>query len=139
MVRDQRDGDALAARDSGRSRGYLEVETPVLQTVHGGAAARPFHTHLNAFDQQMSLRIATRALPQASIVGGVDRVYEIGRTSATRASTRRTAPEFTMLEAYEAYGDYHTMAELDRSTHSGLRPTAGLRTPRHRRRHRRST
>jgi lysyl-tRNA synthetase class 2 len=97
------------------SRGYLEVETPVLQTVHGGAAARPFHTHLNAFDQPMSLRIALELPLKRCIVGGIDKVFEIGRIFRNEGVDSTHSPEFTMLEAYQAYGDYHTMAELTRS------------------------
>lgn len=97
------------------TRGYVEVETPVLQTVHGGAAARPFQTHLNAFDQQMSLRIATELYLKRLIVGGVERVYEIGPTFRNEGVDSSHSPEFTMLEAYEAYGDFDTMADLVRN------------------------
>jgi len=99
-------------RETLHKRGYIEVETPILQTVHGGAAARPFHTHLNAFDLDMSLRIATELYLKRCIVGGIDRVYEIGRTFRNEGVDSTHSPEFTMLEAYEAYGDYDTMAEL---------------------------
>jgi len=95
-------------------RGFVEVETPVLQTVHGGAAARPFHTHLNAFDQNMSLRIALELYLKRAIVGGIDRVYEIGRIFRNEGVDSTHSPEFTMLEAYEAYGDYNSVAELTR-------------------------
>jgi lysyl-tRNA synthetase class 2 len=95
--------------------GYLEVETPVLQSVHGGAAARPFHTHLNAFDMPMSLRIALELPLKKCIVGGIEKVFEIGRTFRNEGVDSTHSPEFTMLEAYEAYGDYHTMAELTRA------------------------
>ena len=94
------------------ARGYLEVETPVLQTVHGGAAARPFHTHLNAFDLPMSLRIALELPLKRCIVGGIDKVFEIGRIFRNEGVDSTHSPEFTMLESYQAYGDYHTMAEL---------------------------
>jgi lysyl-tRNA synthetase class 2 len=93
---------------------YLEVETPILQVVHGGAAARPFHTHLNAFDLDMSLRIATELYLKRCIVGGIERVYEIGPTFRNEGVDSSHSPEFTMLEAYQAYGDYDTMAELTR-------------------------
>jgi lysyl-tRNA synthetase class 2 len=96
-------------------RGYLEVETPILQTVHGGAAARPFHTHLNAFDLPMSLRIALELWLKRLVVGGVERVYEIGRIFRNEGIDRTHSAEFTMLEAYQAYGDYDTMAELTRT------------------------
>jgi lysyl-tRNA synthetase class 2 len=96
-------------------RGYLEVETPMLQQLHGGAAARPFATHLNAFDLPMSLRIALELWLKRLVVGGIERVYEIGRTFRNEGVDTTHSPEFTMLEAYEAYGDYDTMAELTRS------------------------
>jgi lysyl-tRNA synthetase class 2 len=96
-------------------RGYLEVETPVLQAIHGGAAARPFHTHLNAFDMPMSLRIALELPLKRCIVGGFDKVFEIGRNFRNEGIDSTHSAEFTMLEAYEAYGDYHTMAELTKA------------------------
>jgi lysyl-tRNA synthetase, class II len=94
--------------------GFLEVETPLLQPLHGGAAARPFRTHLNAFDQPMYLRIAIELYLKRLIVGGLDRVYEIGRNFRNEGVDATHSPEFTMLEVYEAYGDYGTMAELTR-------------------------
>jgi lysyl-tRNA synthetase class 2 len=94
--------------------GYVEVETPVLQVVHGGAAARPFHTHLNAFDLDMSLRIATELYLKRCIVGGIEKVYEIGPAFRNEGVDSTHSPEYTLLEAYEAYGDYDTMAELTR-------------------------
>ncbi|HVW82042.1 MAG TPA: lysine--tRNA ligase [Mycobacteriales bacterium] len=97
------------------SRGYVEVETPILQTLHGGAAARPFETHLNAFDLPMYLRIALELWLKRLVVGGVERVYEIGRIFRNEGVDTTHSPEFTMLEAYEAYGDYGTMAELTRA------------------------
>ena len=102
-------------RETLHGRGYLEVETPILQTVHGGAAARPFHTHLNAFDLDMSLRIATELYLKRCVVGGISKVYEIGRTFRNEGVDSTHSPEFTMLEAYQAYGDYTTMAELTRA------------------------
>ena len=95
-------------------RGYAEAETGVLQVTNGGAAARPFTTHLNAFDQAMYLRIALELPLKRLVVGGIDRVYEIGRTFRNEGIDTTHNPEFTMLEAYEAYGDYDTMAELTR-------------------------
>jgi lysyl-tRNA synthetase, class II len=96
-------------------RGYVEVETPILQSVHGGAAARPFRTHLNAFDLPMSLRIATELYLKRCIVGGIERVYELGRSFRNEGIDSAHSPEYTQLEAYEAYGDYHTMADLTRA------------------------
>jgi lysyl-tRNA synthetase class 2 len=95
--------------------GYIEVETPVLQVVHGGAAARPFHTHLNAFDLEMSLRIATELYLKRCIVGGIEKVYEIGPAFRNEGVDSSHSPEYTLLEAYESYGDYDTMAALTRS------------------------
>ncbi len=97
------------------NRGYVEVETPILQLTNGGAAARPFRTHLNAFDQDMLLRIALELDLKKAMIGGVDRVYEIGRTFRNEGLDSTHAAEFSMLEAYEAYGDIGTMKELVRS------------------------
>jgi len=96
------------------SHGFLEVETPVLQPLHGGAAARPFATHLNAFDQPMYLRIAIELYLKRLVVGGLENVYEIGKTFRNEGVDSTHSPEFTMLEAYQAYGDYDTMAALTR-------------------------
>ena len=109
-----RDAVLGALRDCLRRRGYLEVETPVLQSVHGGAAARPFHTHLNAFDMDVYLRIALELYLKRLIVGGIERVFEIGRIFRNEGIDATHIAEFTMLEAYEAYGDYDTMADLTR-------------------------
>lgn len=97
------------------ARGYVEAETPVLQVLHGGAAARPFRTHLNAFDLPMYLRIALELHLKRLVVGGIERVYEIGRIFRNEGVDSTHSPEFTMLEAYEAYGDYDTMADLTRA------------------------
>jgi lysyl-tRNA synthetase class 2 len=96
-------------------RGYVEVETPILQLTNGGAAARPFRTHLNALDQEMLLRIALELDLKKAMIGGVDRVYEIGRTFRNEGLDSTHAAEFSMLEAYEAYGDINTMKDLVRS------------------------
>ena len=93
-------------------RGFIEVETPILQLTNGGAAARPFRTHLNALDQEMLLRIALELDLKRAMIGGVDRVYEIGRTFRNEGLASTHAAEFSMLEAYEAYGDQHTMMAL---------------------------
>jgi lysyl-tRNA synthetase class 2 len=103
-----------SVRETMHARGYLEVETPILQVVHGGAAARPFETHLNAFDLNMSLRIATELFLKRCIVGGIDKVYEMGQSFRNEGVDSTHSPEFMELEAYEAYGDYDTMAELTR-------------------------
>jgi lysyl-tRNA synthetase class 2 len=93
-------------------RRFIEVETPILQLTNGGAAARPFRTHLNALDQEMLLRIALELDLKRAMIGGVDRVYEIGRTFRNEGLDSTHAAEFSMLEAYEAYGDQHTMIAL---------------------------
>ncbi len=96
-------------------RGFIEVETPILQLTNGGAAARPFRTHLNAFDQPMLLRIAIELELKKAMIGGVDRVYEIGRIFRNEGLDSTHAAEFSMLEAYEAYGDIESMKELTRT------------------------
>ncbi len=102
-------------RESLEAQGYLEVEGPVLQTLHGGAAARPFITHLNAFDIDMYLRIALELHLKRVMVGGADRVYEIGRVFRNEGVDSSHSPEFTMLEAYQSWGDQFTIAETLRS------------------------
>jgi lysyl-tRNA synthetase, class II len=101
-----------AVRRTLEDQGYLEIETPVLQLIHGGAKARPFRTHINAFDQEMVLRIALELNLKKAVVGGVDQVFEIGRIFRNEGVDSTHSPEFTMLEVYQAYGDQHTMAEL---------------------------
>lgn len=101
-------------RETFHQRGFIEVETPVLQSVHGGAAARPFRTHVNALDVEMSLRIATELHLKRCVVGGVDKVYEIGRIFRNEGIDSTHSPEFTMLETYEAYGSGATMRALTR-------------------------
>jgi lysyl-tRNA synthetase class 2 len=94
------------------SRGYVEVETPTLLSQAGGAAARPFSTHHNALDQDMVLRIATELPLKKLVIGGLDRVYEIGRIFRNEGIDTRHNPEFTTIELYEAYSDYEGMAAL---------------------------
>lgn len=98
-------------RETLHSHQYVEVETPILQLVHGGATARPFETHVNAFDQKMTLRIALELYLKRAVVGGIDRVYEIGRIFRNEGVDSTHSPEFTMLECYEAYADQFVMAE----------------------------
>jgi lysyl-tRNA synthetase, class II len=93
-------------------RGYLEIETPVLQVEAGGADARPFVTHHNALDLELYLRIATELHLKRLIVGGFERVYEIGRIFRNEGISTRHNPEFTMLEFYCAYGDYNEMMDF---------------------------
>lgn len=92
--------------------GYVEFEGPILQTVAGGANARPFTTYHNALDMPMKLRISLELYLKRMLVGGVERVYEMGRNFRNESPDRDHNPEFTMLEAYRAYGDYHTMMDL---------------------------
>lgn len=94
------------------ARGYIEVETPILQTVHGGATARPFRTHINAYDVDLSLRIAPELYLKRLVVGGMGPVFEIGRNFRNEGVDATHNPEFTSLEAYLPYGDYHRMREL---------------------------
>jgi len=103
-----------ALRESLHRRGFLEVETPMLQAVHGGATARPFRTHFNAYDMDIFLRIAPELFLKRAVVGGLDRVFEINRNFRNEGVDATHSPEFAMLEAYEAYGDYDTMATLTR-------------------------
>jgi len=94
------------------ARGFLEVETPMMQAIPGGAAARPFATHHNALDLPLFLRIAIELHLKRLVVGGVDRVYEIGRIFRNEGISREHNPEFTMLEFYQAYADYSDLMEL---------------------------
>ena len=100
-----------AVRNTLENHEYVEVETPMLQLVHGGASARPFKTHLNAFDQEMTMRIALELYLKRAVVGGVDRVFEIGRIFRNEGVDSTHSPEFTMLECYEAYADQYVMAK----------------------------
>ncbi|WP_225755362.1 lysine--tRNA ligase [Actinotalea sp. Marseille-Q4924] len=101
-------------RENFHRRGYVEVETPMLQVQHGGASARPFSTHMNAFDLDLFLRIAPELFLKRAVVGGVERVFEINRSFRNEGADSTHSPEFATLEAYEAYGDYDTMAALTR-------------------------
>jgi len=94
------------------ARGFLEVETPVLQPLYGGAQARPFTTHHNLLDQQLYLRISDELYLKRLVIGGLDRVYEIGRNFRNEGISRKHNPEFTMMECYQAYADYQDMMEL---------------------------
>jgi lysyl-tRNA synthetase class 2 len=103
-----------SVRETLHRTGFIEIETPVLQLVHGGANARPFNTHLNAFDIDMTLRIALELFLKRAVVGGVEKVYEIGRIFRNEGIDHTHNAEFTMLEFYEAWGDQTTVAELTR-------------------------
>ncbi|HIZ31445.1 MAG TPA: lysine--tRNA ligase [Candidatus Fournierella merdipullorum] len=93
-------------------RDYMEVETPVLNTIAGGAAARPFITHHNTLDIDMYMRIATELPLKRLIIGGIDRVYEIGRIFRNEGMDPKHNPEFTTVELYQAYADFHTMMDI---------------------------
>jgi lysyl-tRNA synthetase, class II len=96
-------------------RGFVEVETPMMQAIPGGAAAKPFKTHHNALGCDFYLRIALELYLKRLLVGGMERVFEIGRNFRNEGLSRKHNPEFTMLEAYQAFGDYETMMELVQS------------------------
>lgn len=94
------------------ARGFIEVETPILNTIAGGASARPFITHHNTLDMQMYLRIAPELYLKRLIVGGLEKVYEIGRNFRNEGMSIKHNPEFTTIELYEAYTDYHGMMDI---------------------------
>lgn len=104
-----------AIREELHERGFIEAETPILQTLHGGANARPFVTHINAYDMELYLRIALELYLKRLVVGGLEKVYEIGRNFRNEGVDATHNPEFTMLEAYEAYGDYRSIGALTRA------------------------
>ncbi|MDR0952111.1 MAG: lysine--tRNA ligase [Oscillospiraceae bacterium] len=106
-------------RDFLDARGYMEVETPVLNTISGGAAARPFMTHHNALNMEMYLRIATELHLKRLVVGGIERVYEIGRIFRNEGMDTRHNPEFTTVELYQAYADFNDMMDLFETLLSG--------------------
>jgi lysyl-tRNA synthetase class 2 len=96
------------------SKGFLEVETPVLQPLYGGAMARPFTTEYRAYDQEVYLRISDELYLKRLVVGGLDRVYEIGHNFRNEGISRKHCPEFTMMECYQAFADYGDMMDLCR-------------------------
>jgi lysyl-tRNA synthetase, class II len=102
------------------ARGFLEVETPMMHTLIGGAAARPFVTHHNALDLRLFMRIAPELYLKRLLVGGFDRVYEINRNFRNEGLSRKHNPEFTMLELYQAYADYHDLMDLTEEMIVGL-------------------
>lgn len=101
-----------ALREFLGERGFLEVETPILQPIYGGAAARPFTTHHNLLGQQLYLRVSDELYLKRLVIGGLDRVYEIGRNFRNEGISKKHNPEFTMLECYQAFADYHDMMDL---------------------------
>jgi len=102
------------------SRGYIEVETPMMQVLPGGALARPFQTHHNALDLDLFLRVAPELYLKRLVVGGFEKVYEINRNFRNEGISAEHNPEFTMLEFYEAYADYHDMMDLTEELFLGL-------------------
>ena len=122
----KRAGVVRAIRRTLEDQDYIEVETPILQLIHGGAQARPFETHLNAFDQTMTLRIATELYLKRAVVGGIDKIFEIGRVFRNEGVDSTHSPEFTMLEAYEAYSDMYGMAERTREIILAAAKAAGV-------------
>ena len=99
-------------RNTFHKRAFTEVETPMLQVMHGGASARPFKTHMNAYDMDLYLRIAPELFLKRAVVGGLERVFEINRNFRNEGADSSHSPEFAMLEAYEAYTDYNGIADL---------------------------
>jgi lysyl-tRNA synthetase class 2 len=110
----QRSRVVAGLREFLADRGFLEVETPMLQRVHGGANARPFVTHINAYDMRLYLRIAPELYLKRLLVGGEERIFELNRNFRNEGVDASHNPEFTMLEAYQSYGDYETMLTLVR-------------------------
>ncbi|MFD7446097.1 bifunctional lysylphosphatidylglycerol synthetase/lysine--tRNA ligase LysX [Streptomyces sp. NPDC059909] len=117
-----------ALRQGLLDRGYLEVETPMLQQIHGGANARPFTTHINAYDMDLYLRIAPELFLKRLCVGGLEKVFEMGRTFRNEGVSYKHNPEFTMLEAYQAFADYDVMLDLTRELIQGA-ATAAFGSP----------
>ncbi|MFF4345994.1 bifunctional lysylphosphatidylglycerol synthetase/lysine--tRNA ligase LysX [Streptomyces sp. NPDC001530] len=113
-----------ALRQGLLDRGFLEVETPMLQQIHGGANARPFTTHINAYDLNLYLRIAPELYLKRLCVGGLEKVFEMGRTFRNEGVSYKHNPEFTMLEAYQAFADYDVMLDLTRELIQGAATAA---------------
>ncbi len=109
-----------AVRHLLEERGFVEVETPVLQPLYGGAHARPFTTHHHTYDTELYLRISLELYLKRLVIGGIDRVYEIGRNFRNEGVDRTHNPEFSMLEVYQSYADYEDMMELTEALVSGV-------------------
>ncbi|MEZ0286085.1 MAG: lysine--tRNA ligase, partial [Thermoleophilia bacterium] len=121
-----RAGTIAAVRRFLDERGFVEVETPTLQPIYGGAAARPFVTHHNVLDRDLFLRIASELYLKRLIVGGLERVYELGKDFRNEGVSNKHNPEFTMLETYEAYADYRdVMAMLEELVADAARAATG--------------
>ena len=117
----QRIAVVRAVRSALERRGFLEVETPMLQTLAGGAAARPFVTHSNALDADLYLRIAPELFLKRCLVGGFEKVFELNRVFRNEGADSTHSPEFAMLETYQAYGTYDDSADDDPRTYSRSR------------------
>ena len=113
-----------ALRSLLQARGFVEVETPMLHAVPGGGFAKPFVAHYNAMHADFYLRIAVELYLKRCVIGGIERVYEIGRVFRNEGLSPKNNPEFTMLEAYQAYADYHDVAELQEYLISGAAEAA---------------
>ena len=101
-------------RETFHNENFVEVETPMLQVMHGGAAARPFISHSNAYDMELFLRIAPELFLKRCVVGGIERVFEINRNFRNEGADSSHSPEFAMIESYQAYGDWRSIADLTR-------------------------
>jgi lysyl-tRNA synthetase, class II len=101
-------------RETFHNESFVEVETPMLQVMHGGAAARPFVSHSNAYDMELFLRIAPELFLKRCVVGGIERVFEINRNFRNEGADSSHSPEFAMIESYQAYGDWRSIADLTR-------------------------
>jgi lysyl-tRNA synthetase class 2 len=102
-------------RETFHNQNFIEVETPMLQVMHGGAAARPFKSFSNAYDMDLYLRIAPELFLKRCVVGGMERVFEINRNFRNEGADSSHSPEFAMIESYQAYGDWRTIADLTRT------------------------
>jgi lysyl-tRNA synthetase class 2 len=102
-------------RETFSAENFVEVETPMLQVMHGGAAARPFKSFSNAYDMDLYLRIAPELFLKRCVVGGIERVFEINRNFRNEGADSSHSPEFAMIESYQAYGDWRSIADLTRS------------------------
>jgi lysyl-tRNA synthetase class 2 len=122
----KRSGIVRTIRQFLEARGFVEVETPMMQTIAGGAAAKPFITHHNTLDLDLYLRISPELFLKRLLVGGMERVFEINRNFRNEGLSRHHNPEFTMIEIYQAYGDYHTMMDLTEELVSACLDAVGV-------------
>jgi lysyl-tRNA synthetase class 2 len=118
-IAEMRSGVVQSVRSALVARGYVEVETPILTALHGGANARPFITHYNTYNVDVYLRIALELYLKRLVVGGIEKVFEIGRNFRNEGADATHNPEFSMLEAYETYGDYNSIGDMTQSLVQG--------------------